>query len=84
MPALNAPGLHVPELKVACGMVLGGISMSTHVKLYEQAKDICVEMGHLFQVQDDYLDCYGDPETIGKIGTDICDNKCSWYEHCRA
>jgi len=62
-------------LPVACGMVLGGIKDQ---ELYTQARDICVEMGHLFQVQDDYLDCYGDPNTIGKIGTDIFDNKCSW------
>lgn len=42
------------------------------------AEDILIPMGEYFQVQDDYLDNFGLPEHIGKIGTDIMDNKCSW------
>ncbi|KAI9664178.1 MAG: Farnesyl pyrophosphate synthetase [Alyxoria varia] len=44
----------------------------------KQAEDILIPMGEYFQVQDDYLDCFADPATLGKIGTDIADNKCSW------
>lgn len=44
----------------------------------KQAEDILIPLGQYFQIQDDYLDNFGLPEHIGKIGTDIMDNKCSW------
>ncbi len=44
----------------------------------EQSKKILIPLGEYFQIQDDYLDNFGTPEVIGKIGTDIQDNKCSW------
>jgi len=62
-------------LPVAMAMNMAGY---TDPRLYEKAREIFLDIGHYFQVTDDYLDCFGDPEVIGKIGTDIQDGKCSW------
>jgi farnesyl diphosphate synthase len=47
-------------------------------KNLKTAEDILIPLGEYFQIQDDVLDNFGLPEHIGKIGTDIKDNKCSW------
>jgi farnesyl diphosphate synthase len=62
-------------LPVALAMLMAGVKDES---LFKQAKDILIPLGKFFQIQDDYLDCFGDPAVIGKIGTDIEDNKCSW------
>ncbi len=62
-------------LPVALAMFMAGISDEKDLK---QAQDVLIPLGEYFQIQDDYLDCFGKPEDIGKIGTDIQDNKCSW------
>lgn len=62
-------------LPVGLGMRLAGIHEE---KLHKLSRKVLLEMGHFFQVQDDFLDCFGDPAVTGKHGTDIRDGKCSW------
>merc|ERR1719343_582360 len=60
---------------VALGMIVAGIE---DVAAYNAAREPLVQMGVYFQAQDDFLDAFGTPEQIGKIGTDIQDKKCGW------
>jgi farnesyl diphosphate synthase len=62
-------------LPVALALYMLDIATPENLK---QAEDILIPLGEYFQIQDDYLDNFGLPEHIGKIGTDIMDNKCSW------
>lgn len=63
------------HLPMACALYMAGIN---DPKIHEEAKTILLKIGEFFQIQDDYLDAFGDPNVTGKIGTDIEENKCSW------
>jgi len=54
------------------GAILGGTGERNQQHIYEFGKNL----GIAFQVQDDYLDAFGDPSTFGKqVGGDIIANK---------
>ncbi len=54
------------------GAIVAGASKQDQIKIYEFGKNL----GIAFQLQDDYLDAFGNPETFGKqVGGDIIENK---------
>ena len=70
MIAMKTSVLLAASLKI--GGVLGGASKGNTEHLYEFGKSL----GIAFQIQDDYLDAFGDPAMFGKqVGGDILANK---------
>lgn len=70
-------------LPVALAMHLLGVPATytigeQTVEPYKVALSILLPLGEYFQIQDDFLDYSVSPEELGKVGTDIVDNKCSW------
>ena len=61
-----------------CGVPESYVVDGQTVCPYELVLSILLPLGEYYQIQDDFLDYAGTPEQIGKIGTDIVDNKCSW------
>lgn len=59
----------------AMGALMAGAPMESQFRFF----DYGVNLGLAFQLQDDYLDTYGNPETFGKaIGGDILNDKKTW------
>ncbi|WP_109435757.1 MULTISPECIES: polyprenyl synthetase family protein [Aquimarina] len=54
------------------GAIVAGVSKDNKSSIYDFGR----LLGLAFQLQDDYLDAFGDPETFGKqVGGDIIENK---------
>ena len=61
---------------VAAAMQMGAIVAKAPVESQKKCYAFGRNLGIAFQLQDDYLDAFGDPETFGKqVGGDIIENK---------
>lgn len=61
---------------VGAAMKMGGIVAKTTEENCDLIYNFGLNLGIAFQLQDDYLDAFGDPETFGKqVGGDIIENK---------
>ncbi len=61
---------------VAAALKMGAIVAKTQDENANLIYDFGLNLGIAFQLQDDYLDTYGNPETFGKqVGGDIIENK---------
>lgn len=61
---------------VAAALKMGGIVAGASIAAQDSIYEFGRNLGIAFQLQDDYLDAFGDPKTFGKqVGGDIIENK---------
>ena len=79
----EAEYLEMIRLKTAvllgCSLQGGGICAGTDGNVQKRLYDFAINMGLCFQLNDDWLDAFGDPELTGKVaGGDIAEGKKTW------
>ena len=67
---------------IACSIKMGGIINQLDSGELDILYDIGLNLGIAFQIQDDYLDLFGDEKIIGKkVGQDVVNNKKTALHH---
>jgi geranylgeranyl diphosphate synthase type II len=72
--------IHMIRLKTAvllgCALRMGALVGQASANIADSLYEFGVNLGIAFQLQDDFLDAYGDPKSFGKkVGGDIIENK---------
>lgn len=75
--------LQMIKLKTAvllgCSLKIGALNGGASIEAADKMYEFGVHIGVGFQLQDDYLDAFGNPETFGKkVGGDILNNKMTY------
>jgi farnesyl diphosphate synthase len=68
-------GFYTFVIPVQLGYTLAGIDDE---EIFQKSERILLDFAVFYQIQDDYLDAFGDPEKSGKIGRDIEEGKLCW------
>ncbi|NBP06719.1 MAG: polyprenyl synthetase family protein [Bacteroidetes bacterium] len=79
----EADYLEMIRLKTAvllgCSLQGGGICAGASAEVQQLLYDFAIQLGLSFQLQDDWLDAFGNPEQTGKMaGGDIAEGKKTW------
>uniref|UniRef100_A0A0N5AK48 Farnesyl pyrophosphate synthase n=1 Tax=Syphacia muris TaxID=451379 RepID=A0A0N5AK48_9BILA len=69
---------HKTSYYTVCGPAQIALLLADERRYWTETESVCLKLGYLFQAQDDFLDCFGNHNTTGKLGSDLKEGKCTW------